>query len=233
MREVVAGEHPVRVHSAEVLHLKLDERLGELGRVSKVPRKGVSLKLVASAEDVHAQLNEYVHGGQNIGEQNEPNDDGSHISESEVRVERVVVDEHREQRKDVEEVELRRSASYLSASGIKAVLAYLRDTKESSSVSQAPVSEFMGQNGSDLLSLALLDQRIVNNNVLLPRQTEEVGIAVRTALASIDNIQLGERELELLGQCLNGCLKFSGFQWGELVEQGRDEDGPDGDHEHL
>lgn len=110
MREVVAGEHRVGIHSAQVLDLKLDERFGEIRRVPKVTRKSVSLELVSTAQNVHAQLDENVHRGQNIGEEDEANNDGLHGVESKVGIQRLVVDEHGEQREDVEEVELVPSA---------------------------------------------------------------------------------------------------------------------------
>lgn len=91
----------------------------------------------------------------------------------------------------------------------------------------------MSQNGSDFLGFALLDQGIIDDNVLLPWQAKEVGVAMRASLASVNDIQFGKGKLELRGQCLHRCLEFAGFQRGELVEQGRDEDGPDGNHEHL
>lgn len=110
MREVIAGEHRVGIHSAKILDLKLDEGFGEIGRVPEVTRESVSLELVSTAQDVHAQLDENVHRGQNIREEDEANNDGLHGVESKIGIQRLVVDEHREQREDVEEVELALSA---------------------------------------------------------------------------------------------------------------------------
>jgi hypothetical protein len=48
----------------------------------------------------------------------------------------------------------------------------------------------MAQDGDDLLWLALLKQGVVDDNVLLPRQTIEVSIAVGATLAAINDVQL-------------------------------------------
>jgi hypothetical protein len=95
------------------------------------------------------------------------------------------------------------------------------------------VAELVCQDSDNLLGLALLDQRIVDDNVLLPRQTEEVGVAVRTALASINDVELVQRELQLLGQILDALLQLAGLQGRELVEQREDSDRVDGNHEDL
>lgn len=41
VREVIAGVQPVGIHGAEVLHLQLDKRSGEFGRVAEFDGKGV------------------------------------------------------------------------------------------------------------------------------------------------------------------------------------------------
>ena len=70
---------------------------------------------------------------------------------------------------------------------------YLRNTKETSGVAKAPVAKFVRQDGNHLLSVALLDQGVIDDDMLLPRKTKEVGIAVCAALATIDDIELVER----------------------------------------
>lgn len=110
MREVVAGKHPVGIHGAEVLDLQLDQRLGQIRAVAQLARKSIGLELVATAENVHAQLDEDIHGRENIREQDETHNDGAHGLEAKVGVQRLVVDEDGEEREDVEEVELRWSA---------------------------------------------------------------------------------------------------------------------------
>lgn len=68
---------------------------------------------------------------------------------------------------------------------------------------QTPMSKFMTKNGDNLLRFALFNQGIVDHNVFLPRQTEKVGIAMRTSFASVNDIQRLQRKLEPLRQCLH------------------------------
>ena len=100
-------------------------------------------------------------------------------------------------------------------------------------MAQTPVTELVAQDGDHLLWLALLHQGIIDDNVLLPGQTIEVSIAVGTALAAIDDVQLRERELELLGKVLDTSLDLTRLQRGQLVEQGQNHNGVDSDGEHL
>lgn len=100
-------------------------------------------------------------------------------------------------------------------------------------MAQTPVTELVAQDGDHLLWLALLQQGIINDNVLLPGQTIEVSITVGTALAAIDDVQLRKRELELLGKVLDTSLDLTRLQRGQLVEQGQNHNGVDSDGEHL
>ena len=109
----------------------------------------------------------------------------------------------------------------------------LRDTEELGGVAQAPVTKFVAQNCDNLLGLALLKQGIVDDNVLLPWQTVEVGVAVGAALATVDNVEFRERELQLLGQVLDAGLDVTRFQGRKLVEEGQNNDRVDGDSEDL
>lgn len=136
------------------------------------------------------------------------------LDETERLVHRLVVDEDGEKSKDVEHVEL-------------------RDTEELGGVAQAPVTKFVAQNSDNLLGLALLKQGIVDDNVLLPWQTVEVGVTVGTALATVDNVEFREGELQLLGQVLDTGLDVTRLQGRKLVEQRQDNDRVDGDSEDL
>jgi len=176
--------------------------------------KHTSFKLKLAAQDVHQKLHNSIHGGKGIREQEEANHDRLLLNETERLVHRLVVDEDGEEGKDVEHVEL-------------------RNTEELGGVAQAPVTKFVAQNGDNLLGLALLKQGIVDDNVLLPWQTVEVGVAVSAALATVDNVELRERELQLLSQVLDTGLDVTRFQGRKLVEQGQDNDGIDGDSEDL
>lgn len=100
-------------------------------------------------------------------------------------------------------------------------------------MAQTPVTELVAQDGDHLLWLALLQEGIINDNVLLPGQTIEVSIAVGTALAAIDDVQLREWELEFLGEVLDTSLDLTRLQRGQLVEQGQNHNGVDSDGKHL
>lgn len=91
----------------------------------------------------------------------------------------------------------------------------------------------MTQNSNDLIRLALLNQRVVDNNVLLPGQTEKVRVAVRTPLATVDNIQFLKRELQFPSKVLNTRLQLTRLQRRQLVEQRQDSNRIDRDSENL
>lgn len=91
----------------------------------------------------------------------------------------------------------------------------------------------MAQHCNNLLRLALLEQSVIDDDVLLPRKTVEVSVTVSTALAAINDVQLRERELELLGQVLDTGLDLTGLQRRQLVEQRQDDDGVDSNSENL
>ena len=95
------------------------------------------------------------------------------------------------------------------------------------------MTELVCENCHDLLSFTLLDEGVVDDDVLLPWQTEEVGIAVSASLASIDNVELLEREVEAHSQLFDTSLECSRVQRRELVEQWQDGDWVNGDHENL
>ena len=48
MRVVVAGEHPIRIHGAEILDLKLDERRREFSGIAKLVGEGICTHLLAT-----------------------------------------------------------------------------------------------------------------------------------------------------------------------------------------
>lgn len=108
---MVAGVHPVGIHGAEVLNLKLEQGAGELLGIAELLSEGISLELKLAAEDIHAKLNNKIHGRKCVREKNEANDDGVLGKESKGRVERVVVDEDREKSEDVKQVSLKESQS--------------------------------------------------------------------------------------------------------------------------
>lgn len=89
---MVACIHPIGIHGAEILDLKLDQGTSELCGVSEVLSELVGLELIAAAEDVHQQLDHGIHWRQGIREEDKPNDDGELLVETERLVERLVVD---------------------------------------------------------------------------------------------------------------------------------------------
>lgn len=100
-------------------------------------------------------------------------------------------------------------------------------------MAQAPVTKLVAQNCNDLLRFTLLDKGVIYNNVLFPREAVEVGIAVSTPFATINDVQLLKGEVQLLRQILNSSLEFARFQGRELVEQRQDHNRIDGDSEDL
>ena len=228
--EVIARIHPVGVHGAEVLDLQLDQGTSELRRVTQLLCELISLELISSAEDVHEKLDDGVHRRKSVREEDESDYDGEFLVEPEGFVERTVVYEDGEQGKYIEEVRL--SNVNLVHSDIWKY-AYLGDAKEPRGVPETPMSKFVCQDCYNLLRLALLDQGVVDDNVLLPWHTKEIGVAVSTSFATINDVQLVERELQALGKCFDASLQLARFERGEFVEQGKDRDGIDGDHKDL
>jgi hypothetical protein len=104
--EVVAGIHPVGVHGAKVLDLEFEERAGELLRVTELLGKSIGLELELAADNVHKQVDDKIHGSKSIGEEDEADDNGVLLEETERRVQRVVIDKDREEKEDVERVSL-------------------------------------------------------------------------------------------------------------------------------
>lgn len=181
---MVACIHPISVHRAQILDLQLDQRAGQLCRISQLLCEFIGLEFVSSAEDVHQQLDYCIHRGKSVGEENEADYDGELFVETEGFVEGSVVDEYREEGEDVEEMGLK----MLVVVSILDSNTYLRDSKKSSRVSKTPVTKLVCKNSYNFLSLALLNQGIVNDNVLLPWHAEEVGVTVSTSLASVNDI---------------------------------------------
>lgn len=103
----------------------------------------------------------------------------------------------------------------------------LADEEEPGCMIHLPMSKFVCQHSFYLLLCALLKQCIVDDNLLFadPRKTSEVGIAMSTALAAIDNLQFRQGELKLRGERLNAVLKLSWLERLEFVKHGYNENG--------
>ncbi len=78
---------------------------------------------------------------------------------------------------------------------------------------KTPVTELVRKDRYNLLGLTLLNKGIVNDDMLLPRHSEEVCVAVRTSLTSINDVELVKRELQPFSQCFDTCLEVSRFKW--------------------
>lgn len=233
---VERGVEPVGVHRRQILDLQLQQRSAELLAVPEVDGKGIcrkvshvyirskweekikrtSLVLHLARPEVHAQLEQSVCGRQNFVEQDEADHARLLPVETEVCEERAVVDEDREQGKGVEQVAL-------------------SDKQKSRCMVHLPVAEFVTQDSLDLLVRALLEKCIEDDNLLLsnPWQTGEVGVAVGAALASVDDLQFREREVEPRGEGFDGILELARLERLKLVEQGDNEDRVDGHAENL
>lgn len=106
---MVACIHPIRIHCAQILDLELDQRTSQLCLVSQLLRELIGLEFVATAEDVHEQLDDCVHWCQSVGEEDESDYYGELFVETEGLVEGLVVDEYGEEGEDVEEMGLQMS----------------------------------------------------------------------------------------------------------------------------
>lgn len=109
----------------------------------------------------------------------------------------------------------------------------LRNEKQLGRVSHLPVTQLVGKHGLNLLGVRLLDQRVVDDNLLLPWQASEVGIAVGAALAAVNDLQFREREVEALGKSFDSVFERTGLERGKLVEQRNNDDGVDSNSEEL
>lgn len=101
------------------------------------------------------------------------------------------------------------------------------DAEEFGGVAFAPVAQLVGEDGFDFGDGGLFDQGVVDDDLLLPGQTREVGVAVRASLAAVDDVEFCERELEALGQGFHLLLEGPGLEGGEFIEERYDEDGID------
>ena len=228
---MVAGVQPVSIHGAEVLNVQLEQAAGELGSVTKLLRERISLKLKLARNDVHEVLDDSVHGRQGAGEEDEPDDDGELLVEAVSIVQGLVVDEDREESEDVENVDLEiiSLSEQITTSGAT----YLRNAHEAGQVAKLPMTKFVTKHSNNLLGLALLKKSVVDDNVLLPRQAVEVGVGVCAALAAIDNVELGQWELEAASECLDLGFELAVLEGRKLVEQRKNDSGVHGHHENL
>lgn len=87
------------------------------------------------------------------------------------------------------------------------------------------MSKLVRQDGNDFIRVRLLDKSIVNDNVLLPRQTIEIGVRVGTALRPINDEEVLQREFMRSSQSIDLGLEFALLKRRKLIEQGLNKDG--------
>lgn len=166
------------------------------------------LKLHLPRPNIHQQLHHRVRRAEHLIEQNKPNHHRPLHREPERPVQTVVPNENTEQAEHPEEMRA-------------------RYRQERGGVSHLPVPQLVREDSLNLRNRRLLDQRVVNDDLLLPGQAGEVGVAVRAPLTPIDDLQLRERELETLRQPFDFVFERAGLEGREFVEQGHDEYGVD------
>lgn len=84
---MVARVDRISVQAAQVLAVQLEQRAGEVLGVAQVHSELVGLELVLAGDDVHAEFDEDVEGGQGIVEEEEADYDGARCVEAEGGVE--------------------------------------------------------------------------------------------------------------------------------------------------
>lgn len=95
------------------------------------------------------------------------------------------------------------------------------------------MTKLMAQDGNHFLRLTLFNQSVVDDNVLLPRQSVKVGIAVSTPPATVNHVEIVKREIQLLSQTLETRLDLPVRKRREFIEQRQDHDGINGDGKDL
>lgn len=100
-------------------------------------------------------------------------------------------------------------------------------------MAQFPVTKLVSQDRENLVSFGLFQQSIVDDNVLLPRQTVEEGIGVSAALAAVNDVQLVQGEVEPSSQFVDLCLELAILERRQLVEQRLDKGRIQSRHENL
>jgi len=66
----------------------------------------------------------------------------------------------------------------------------LGDAEELGGVHVVPVTEFVGEDGFDLVWFAFFDEGIKDDDMFAPWETEKLGVAVRAAFRSVDLVQV-------------------------------------------
>lgn len=100
-------------------------------------------------------------------------------------------------------------------------------------MSKLPVTKLVSKHCSNLVWGVAFNQSVVENNVLLPGQTKEVGIGMAATLATVDDEELVQRELEVGSKGVDLCLELAFGERRQLIEERQDEDWVSSGHEDL
>ncbi len=112
-------------------------------------------------------------------------------------------------------------------------ISYLLQCKEPCGVAQFPVAELVSDNGRYLCRAHLLNQRVKDDNVLLPGKSKEECIRVRAARAPVRDMDLAERKRKPVRQAGDPLLDVLALQGRQLEEQRQDKHGVKGDEEYA
>src|SRR5579862_5420175 len=100
-------------------------------------------------------------------------------------------------------------------------------------MSKSPMAKFVCENRYNFLCLRFLDKSVVDDDMFLPGHPEEVSIAVCTAFASVNDIELMKRKLEPRSQRFDTSFQVAGLEGCQFVEKWENCNRIDCDHENL
>lgn len=95
------------------------------------------------------------------------------------------------------------------------------------------MAQFVAQNSDNLFWFTLLHQGVVDDNVLLPGETKEVSIAVGASLATVNRVNVVQREVKVRSKLLNASFDGARLERRQFVEHRQDNDWVDSNGKHL
>ena len=161
----------------------------------------VGLELVAARVVSHQKRQKLVHGGPNGGqEQHEANDGGLGVGvEPKGQVQLRVVEGEPKEGKHGQEV-------------------HLLNHEHLQHVAQRPMADFVAQHRLQLGHCHLLDEGVEEHDALVLEEPVQVSVGVGAAFRAVHCEELGQRKVELFGECENGVFQFALRQRLVLVE---------------
>jgi hypothetical protein len=129
MTVMITSIHPIGIHGAQILHLQFNQTPCQLPLIPQPARKLISFEFKLAGEDVHAEFDDTVEGGEGVGEEDEADDYGLGAVEVETGVEGCVGDEGAEEEEDVQHVELASPHEHCQHRGRKFGETYLCDSE--------------------------------------------------------------------------------------------------------